>query len=133
MNDPIVSIATPAQRGVQYVSGKCPSFDVGSFVPNGESASLKESANVIKTPDEEAEISNIGTGGHHVIVSGEFSIKAGVEVPNVGQEITSDETAARKFVITTDVEVTGWSNGGKPLIIKFDAEFHPKVDAVDVA
>ena len=128
---------TPAQKGVGYVSGDLPTFNSGDIVPLGDSCTMKEVAEVEKTKNNQAVTDNIGSGDHGVVISGDFKLTTSTAVPNIGDKLTSvvagSETTARIFVITSDVEITGFSKGGKPLMVKFDAEFWPAVDAAESA
>ncbi|MGB0991693.1 MAG: hypothetical protein ACPG32_04400 [Akkermansiaceae bacterium] len=124
---------TPVQAGAQYVSGELPTFNTGDIVPVGDSCAMKEIGEVEKSKNNQAQTDNIGTNDHGVVISGDFKLKAGADIPNIGDKLTSSEATPRIFVITTDVEITGFSKGGKPLMVKFDAEFWPAVDAAESA
>ena len=124
---------TPVQRGVAYEPGELPTFNSGAIVPVGDACTMKEIGEVEKTKNNQAQTDNIGTNDHGVVISGDFKITATTDVPNIGDLLTSSETPARIFVITTDVEISGFSKGGKPLMVKFDAEFWPEVDAAETA
>ena len=128
---------TPTQKGVGYESGDLPTFNAGSIVPVGDSCTMKEMGEVEKTKNNQAQTDNICTNDHAVGISGDFKLRAGTVVPNIGDLITSDvagsETEERIFVIVSDVETTGYSKGGKALMVKFDAEFWPEVDAAESA
>jgi len=92
-----------------------------------DSCTIKEAANVTRTMDQEEDVDNIGTTGHHLVCSGDFKVKDGATIPNIGDVITDDEVASRSWVVTSDVEVTGFSSGGRPVIIQMDLEYHAKV------
>ena len=128
---------TPTQKGVGYESGDLPTFNAGAIVPVGDSCNMKELGEVEKTKNNQAQTDNIGTNDHGVGISGDFKLKTGTSVPNIGDLLTSDvsgsETAARIFVIVSEVETTGYAKGGKPWMVKFDAEFWPAVDAAESA
>lgn len=126
--------ATPAQSGLGFVGGAAPIFDGGNLIPVADSYSCKESSEVTRTQDNEADVDNIGTAGHHLVASGDFKVKATGTIPNKGDVITDNTTpTARNWVVTGDVEVTGYSSGGKPVMIKLELEYHPKIDAAESA
>lgn len=118
---------TPAQKGVQYLHCAAPTFDGGNLVPMADSWSEKEGAELERSKDNEGDVDNIGTSGHHLVASGDFKVKAGASIPHKGDEITDDASPARTWVVTGDVEATGFSAGGKPMMVKLELEYHPKV------
>tara|TARA_R110000764_G_scaffold14980_1_gene42751 strand:+ start:430 stop:837 length:408 start_codon:yes stop_codon:yes gene_type:complete len=124
---------TPEQQGAQYIAGAAPTFNTLTLIPTADSWSVKEGSELERSQDGEADVDNIGTAGHHLVGSGDFKIASGSEVPNKGDSIEDSEDTARYWIVTGDPEVTGWSSGGKALMVKLEIEYHKKVSDAIIA
>ncbi len=121
---------TPAQQGVQYESCAAPTFSGGDLVPSGETWSVKEGAEMVRSKDGGQDVDNIGTAGHHLVASGDFKVKKkdpAVAVPNKGDAVLEDGAGGRWWVITGDVDISAFSSGGLPMMVKLELEYHKKV------
>ena len=132
----------PTQAGVQYEAAAAPVFAVessvtpgtyvaGALVPNGDSFTLKQAGATVESMDETADVANFGTSNHHLVATGDFYLKAGVDVKklSLGMVVQDSETTPRNWIIATEPEETGFSAGGKPLTVKLELRFYPKIDA----
>lgn len=130
--DDFTAKATPAQSGVDYLASASLTFDSGNIVPDGESFSIKEVANIQRSNDEESDVSNVGTSRHGLEASGDCKIKSATGVvPNIGDVIADNYTPGARNWVVIDVEATGFSSGGSPVMIKLSLEYWPKVsDAI---
>jgi hypothetical protein len=124
------SVGTPVQRGVGYEASPARVFNSGTIVPVASTYNEKEVANGLETEDEEMAIDNFSTSNHHLVVTGDFKLKSGTSCPNKGDVLTDDSSPAKKFVVTGDPEVKGFSPAtGHPFMVTLELKYWPLVAA----
>jgi len=124
------TVGTPVQKGVGYEAAAARVFGAGTVVPIASAYSEKEVANGVESENQVGAVDNFSTGNHHIVVAGDFKLKAGTECPNKGDVLQDDSTPAKNFVVVGDPEVKSFAAAtGHPLIVSLELKYWPLVDA----